>query len=59
MYFIKQLCLDVEKKSNTDKALLCQQANHKFAGIKHGIMDQLILVMGKAGHGLLLDCITY
>ena len=56
LYFIKQLCPDVEEKSDADKALLCQQAEHKFAGVKCGIMDQYISIMGKAGQGLLLDC---
>lgn len=56
LYFIKQLCPDVEEKSDADKALLCQQAEHKFAGVKCGIMDQFIAVMGKSGNGLLLDC---
>lgn len=56
LYFIKQLCPDVEEKSDADKASLCQQAEHQFAGVKCGIMDQFISVMGKAGNGLLLDC---
>ncbi|MEI7727988.1 MAG: galactokinase [Verrucomicrobiota bacterium] len=39
-----------------DKALLCQKAEHEFAGMPCGIMDQFISVMGKANHVLLLDC---
>jgi galactokinase len=38
------------------KALLCQQAEHKFAGVPCGIMDQFISVMGHKDHLLLLDC---
>uniref|UniRef100_H2YGD8 Galactokinase n=1 Tax=Ciona savignyi TaxID=51511 RepID=H2YGD8_CIOSA len=38
------------------KALACQLAEHKFANMPCGIMDQFISVMGKAGHGLLIDC---
>ena len=38
------------------KALLCQKAEHDFAGVPCGIMDQFISVMGKEGHLLLLDC---
>lgn len=38
------------------KALLCQEAEHRFAGVPCGIMDQFISVMGQAGHALLLDC---
>jgi galactokinase len=39
-----------------DKALLCQKAEHDFAGMPCGIMDQFISVMGKKDHLLLLDC---
>ncbi|XP_015511364.1 galactokinase [Neodiprion lecontei] len=38
------------------KAVACQQAEHEFAGVPCGIMDQFISVMGKEGHALLLDC---
>ncbi|MCS7191541.1 MAG: galactokinase [Armatimonadetes bacterium] len=34
----------------------CQLAEHKFAGVQCGIMDQMIALMGKADHALLLDC---
>ena len=39
-----------------DKALLCQQAEHQFAGVPCGIMDQFISVMGRKNKLLLLDC---
>ncbi len=39
-----------------DKALLCQKAEHEFAGMPCGIMDQFISVLGKKDHLLLLDC---
>jgi len=39
-----------------EKALLCQEAEHKFAGVPCGIMDQFISVMGRKDHALLLDC---
>lgn len=38
------------------KALLCQRAEHEFAGVPCGIMDQFVSVMGRAGHALLIDC---
>ena len=38
------------------KALLCQRAEHEYAGMPCGIMDQFISVMGKENHLLLLDC---
>ncbi len=39
-----------------EKALLCQKAEHEFAGVPCGIMDQFISVMGRQNHLLLLDC---
>jgi galactokinase len=39
-----------------EKALLCQKAEHDFAGVPCGIMDQFISVLGREGHLLLLDC---
>lgn len=39
-----------------EKALLCQKAEHEFAGVPCGIMDQFISAMGQADHALLIDC---
>ncbi len=39
-----------------DLALLCQKAEHDFAGAPCGIMDQSIAIMGQSGRALLLDC---
>jgi galactokinase len=39
-----------------EKALLCQKAEHDFAGVPCGIMDQFISALGREGHLLLLDC---
>ena len=44
------------KLDPVDKALLCQKAEHDYAGMPCGIMDQFISVMGKENHLLLLDC---
>ena len=41
-----------------DKALLCQKAEHDFAGVPCGIMDQFMSALGREGHLLLLDCRT-
>ncbi|KAK2112066.1 hypothetical protein P7K49_011813 [Saguinus oedipus] len=38
------------------RALVCQRAEHSFAGVPCGIMDQLISLMGQRGHALLIDC---
>lgn len=40
----------------TDKALACQKAEHDYAGMPCGIMDQFISFMGKQDHALLIDC---
>lgn len=37
-------------------AVLCQRAEHEFAGVPCGLMDQLAAVFGRAGHALLIDC---
>jgi galactokinase len=39
-----------------EKILLCQRAEHDFAGVPCGIMDQLTSVLAKKDHALLLDC---
>jgi galactokinase len=39
-----------------EKALLCQKAEHEFAGVPCGIMDQFASVMCQADHLMLLDC---
>lgn len=39
-----------------ERALLCQQAEHAYAGVPCGIMDQLAVNAGEAGHALLIDC---
>ncbi|HEY5957466.1 MAG TPA: galactokinase, partial [Polyangiaceae bacterium] len=41
-----------------DKALLCQTAEHEFAGVPCGIMDQLASVCGRRGQALFIDCRT-
>jgi galactokinase len=38
------------------KALLCQRAEHTFAGVPCGIMDPFIASLGRKDHILLLDC---
>jgi len=35
---------------------MCQKAEHQYAGVKCGIMDQFICIFGKKGHALRLDC---
>lgn len=38
------------------KALLCQKAEHEYAGVPCGIMDQFASAMCRADHVMLLDC---
>lgn len=53
--FLEQLCGE-EQKDLKGKALACQKAEHEFARVPCGIMDQFISVMGERGNALLLDC---
>jgi len=39
-----------------EKALLCQRAEHEFAGVPCGIMDQFAVTLARRGHALLIDC---
>jgi galactokinase len=39
-----------------EKARLCQQAEHEYAGVPCGVMDQYASILGRAGDLLLLDC---
>nr|XP_033817073.1 galactokinase isoform X2 [Geotrypetes seraphini] len=52
--FLQQLCPD--DGDSIAKALACQKAEHTFASMPCGIMDQFISVLGKKGHALLIDC---
>ena len=44
--------------SRVELALLCQQAENEFVGMKCGIMDQFICALGQRDHALLIDCRT-
>jgi galactokinase len=41
-----------------EKALLCQKAEHDFAAVPCGIMDQFASAFGKANRLILIDCQT-
>ena len=41
-----------------EKALLCQKAEHDFAGVPCGIMDQFASAFGKPNRLILIDCMT-
>ncbi|NLD72972.1 MAG: galactokinase [Chloroflexi bacterium] len=38
------------------RALLCQQAENDFVGMRCGIMDQYVISLGQEHHALLIDC---
>lgn len=38
------------------KARWCQRAEHDFAAVPCGLMDQLTSILGRRGHALLIDC---
>jgi galactokinase len=46
------------KLSQVEMALLCQRAENEFVGMRCGIMDQFISILGQHDHALLIDCRT-
>jgi len=56
MYTFLEMLTGVTATNDKVKALACQKAEHDFAGMPCGIMDQFISVMGKENHALLIDC---
>jgi galactokinase len=39
-----------------EKARICQRAEHEFAGVPSGIMDQLVAVIARSGRAVKIDC---
>lgn len=56
LIFMEQLLGNYKTLSLSEKALVCQKAEHDFAEMPCGIMDQFVSVMGKKDHALLIDC---
>lgn len=54
--FLEALSNEPSDESLQKKALACQKAEHEFALMPCGIMDQFIAFMGKKNHALLIDC---
>ena len=54
--FLEQIADVTGDVTPMQKVLACQKAEHDFAGMPCGIMDQYIALMGKEGHALLIDC---
>jgi galactokinase len=53
------LTLAGEKMEGDRLALLCQKAEHEYALVPCGLMDQMIVVSGRAGHAMQFDCRTH
>ena len=47
---------EVSEARKKELAALCQRVEHEFVGVNCGIMDQTISLLGRADHGLFLDC---
>jgi galactokinase len=45
-----------ERLDPVRKASLCREAEHEYAQVPCGIMDQFICTLGRENHLLLLDC---
>ena len=54
--FLQQLVPTPVAIDDKTKALACQKAEHQYANMPCGIMDQFISVMGKENKALLIDC---
>ena len=52
------LALAGQRLSRQELAYAGQEAEHQFAGVRCGIMDQTVVCLAKAGHALLLDTQT-
>jgi galactokinase len=46
-------------KSRLELALLAQQTEHQFAGVKCGLMDQVASLFGKKGQLIAFDCLDH
>jgi galactokinase len=40
-------------------AQVCQRGEHLATGVPSGVMDQLVALLGRAGHASLIDCRTF
>jgi len=51
------LALAGRKLDPQSTAFAAQWAEHNYAGVRCGIMDQSVVARGQAGHALMLDCL--
>jgi len=50
------LARSTEQAERIELARLCQRAENEFAGVRCGLMDQLVVLLAKEGSALLIDC---
>lgn len=55
---VSQVRLSSAEIDKMEVAKLCQKAEHEFAGVRCGIMDQFAAVVGSAKGPVYLDCLT-
>lgn len=56
MYTFAQAALGQAIENTKEKALACQKAEHTFAHVPCGVMDQFISTLAVKDHAMLLDC---
>ena len=54
--FVEQLCPQAGCPDLKQAALLCQEAEHRYANVPCGLMDQFVSMMAKESHALYIDC---
>lgn len=54
--FIEQMCPQLGCPDLKQAALLCQKAEHSYAHVPCGLMDQFVSMMAKEQHALYIDC---
>lgn len=54
--FIEQLCPKARRPDLRRAALLCQEAEHRYANVPCGLMDQFVSMMAQESHALYIDC---
>ncbi|PAV58765.1 hypothetical protein WR25_10828 [Diploscapter pachys] len=56
LYFMDQFELPAMDRSRLDSSLLCRKAEHEYAHVPCGYMDQMVIGLGRSAHALLIDC---
>ncbi|XP_071452067.1 galactokinase-like [Hetaerina americana] len=55
-YMFLEALTGTHAEKEIDKALICQKAEHEYANVPCGIMDQFASLFGSEGNALLIDC---